>query len=234
MLRPDVRFHPLRPFAAGKRTLKAVGCKRPIAAIAWIGSICSMNRSHLSESASARPNRLKAAAVGFGITVAPVGAVAVTQFAFLPQIVGAIEGLDISEQMWAVSVLRRDWLTFHAAAAALIAVYWLLTAVLGKGQLLQSRAANVTLALFVFAIVILTIYGSFVQWPEQIKGACPFLGISDTDAPFGFDAQSSCDTFSYGAHMTIVLALFGMSVVLLATSAILRIASSRLARPTKG
>jgi hypothetical protein len=204
---------------------------RPIADIAGIGSICSMNRSHLGEIGSVGANRLKAAAIGFGITIAPVGVLAAAQFAFLPQMAGAIEGLDSNEQAWAVSVLRRDWLAFHAAAAALVAIYWLLTAALGRGQLLQLRAANVTLALFVFALVTLAAYGSFIQWPGQIKGVCPFLGISDTDAPFGFDAQSSCDTFSYAAHPIIVLALLGLSVVLLAASVILRIVSSRRARP---
>jgi hypothetical protein len=152
----------------------------------------------------------------------------------MPQIVGTFEGLDSNGQALAVSSLRRDWLTLHAAAAILVAIYWLLTAVLGRGELLRLRAANITLALFVFAVIVLTLYGSLGQWGDVLKGVCPFLGISDTDAPpYGFDTPSSCGAFVYAAHQNIVFGVLGLPM-LLATSGIVRIVSSRRARSANG
>jgi hypothetical protein len=179
---------------------------------------------------AALANRFKAAAMGFGITVAPLCIIAVAQLTFMPQIVGAFEGLDSNEHALAVSVLRRDWLTLHAAAATLVAIYWLLTAVLGRGELLRLKAANVTLSLFVFAVMALTLYGSFGQWPDALQGVCPFLGISDTDTPpYGMDTPSSCGAFVYAAHQIIALGILGLPM-LLATSVTVRIVSSRRAR----
>lgn len=114
-----------------------------------------MNRAHLSETTAALANRLKAATVGFCTTIAPLGIIAVAQLTFMPQIVGTFEGLDSNGQVSTVSYLRGEWFTFHAAVAILVAIYWLLTAIFGRGQLLRLRAANVTLALFVFAIMAL-------------------------------------------------------------------------------
>ena len=191
-----------------------------------------MNRSHLGETAIADASRPKAAAFGFAVTVAPIAAVAAAQFALIPHIIGAIEGLDSGEQIRAVSILRRDWLTFHAAAGALVALYWVLAAAFAKRQLLRSRAANVTLALFVFSLVAFAVYGSSIQWPDELKGLCPLLNIPDTyPNPFGFDAQSSCDVFVQRIHMIIILGLLGFAVALLLASAVLRIVSSRRASP---
>ncbi len=194
-----------------------------------------MSRLHLTETIAAPANRLRAATLGFSITAAPLCIVALAQIAFLPQIVGAIEGLDGNERTWAISVLRRDWLAFHTAVATSIAIYWLLTAVLGRGNFLQLRYANITLGLFVFAVIFLILYGSFVQWPEKLEGVCPFFGVSDTDAPsYGLDTPSSCGAFAYAAHQMILLALFGLPIALITTSMIVRIVSSRRARPATG
>jgi hypothetical protein len=187
-----------------------------------------MKRSWLVEAMTALGNRFKAATVGFGITVAPLGIVAVAQFVLAPQIIGTIEGVDNNELALVVSSWRRGWLPLHAIAATLIAVYWLLTAVIGRGQLLQSRAANVTLALFVFVVIAFVLYGSFVQMPEDLTGVCPILGISDTDAPpYGLDTPSSCGAFAHAAHTIMLLAMLGLMLLLLAASVIVRIASSR-------
>lgn len=179
-------------------------------------------------------NRLKAAALGFGITVAPGVIVAVAQFIFLPQIVATMEGLDTNDRALAVSSLRTDWLVVHIIAAAIFGIYWLLTAVLGRGQILRLRAANVTLALCVVAYLTITLYYIFVPWPDGLKIVCPFLGISDTDAPrFGFDAPSSCGAFVYTAHQMIALGLLGL-IVPFTISLIIRIVSSRRATSAKG
>jgi hypothetical protein len=194
-----------------------------------------MNRSHLSKATTALANRLKAATVGFCITAALLCIIAVAQLTLLPQIVGAIEGFDNKEKALVVSALRRDWLTLHVIAVILVAIYWSLAAMLGRGQILQLRAANVTLALFILGVLALTLYSSFVQWPDELNGLCPLLGISDTDAPrFAFDAPSSCGAFIYAAHQIILLALLGIPIILLATSVIIRIASSRRARSANG
>ncbi len=183
---------------------------------------------------AAPTNRLKAATLGFGITVAPLAIVAVAQLIFMPKIVAAMGGLDGNERALAVSSLRGDWLAVHGIVAAIFAIYWLLTAVLGRGQFLKLRAANVTLALCVVAYLTITLYYIFVQWPDGLKIVCPFLGISDTDAPsFGFDTTSSCGAFVYAAHQIIVLGLLGL-VVPFTISLIVRIVSSRRATSAKG
>jgi hypothetical protein len=194
-----------------------------------------MNRSHPSEARTALASRLKAATLGFGITVAPLAIVALVQFALMPQIVGSYERLTPSEQAEAISFLRRDWLIVHAVAAALFAIYWLLTALFGKGQLLRLRAANKTLALSLLALFALSPFAAFFPRPDDLKGAlggvCPFLGISDEYTnPYAFDAQTNCDAFFHGAHTITGLGLMGLSVVLLVVSVIVRIVSSRLAR----
>ncbi|WP_230772265.1 hypothetical protein [Sphingomonas sp. Leaf4] len=179
-------------------------------------------------------DRLKAAIIGFGVTATPLFIIAVTQFFFIPQIVVSVRGLDSNEQAWAVSSLQKDWLTFHAVAVISVAVYWLLTAIFGKGQFLRLRAANVPLALFVFAVMALALalalHLSIRPQDVELRGICLFLGISDTDAPpFGFDPQSSCSAFIYGAHQVILLGLLVLPIPLLVFSFATRIISSRRA-----
>ena len=153
----------------------------------------------------------------------------------MPQIVGSFAGLDSNEQAWAVSSLREDWLTFHAAVAISVAIYWLLMVMLGRGRLLRFRSSNVTLAVFVAAVMALVLYASIGPWGEGLKGVCPLIGISDADAPpFGFDTPSSCEAFIYGAHQVIGLGLLGLPILLLTISLIARIVSSRSARPADG
>jgi len=183
---------------------------------------------------AALANRLKAATVGFGITVAPLAIVALVQFALMPQIVGSYEGLTHSEQAEAISATRRDWLIVHAIAATLFAIYWLLTAVFGKGQLLRLRAANKTLALSVLAFLALSPYYAFFPRPDDLKGVlmgvCPVIGISDEHTnPYACDPQTNCDLFFGAAHTIIIFGLMGLSVVLLVASVIVRIVSSRCA-----
>lgn len=178
-------------------------------------------------------HQLKAATLGFGVTVTPIVIVAATQNIFMPQIVTVLQGVDSNDQAWVVSSLRREWLGVHTTAATIIAVYWLLTVVLGRGQLLRLKAANLTLAFCIVAYLTMTFYYIFVQWPDGLKVVCPFLGISDTDAPrFVFDAQSSCGAFAYAVHQSIVLGTLGL-IVPLTISLIIRIVSSRRTKLAK-
>ena len=172
---------------------------------------------------TALANRLKAAAVGFVITVAPTIIVALADFILLPFRVGTVDELN-----WE----RSDSLTFHAIVAIAVAIYWLISALLGRGQLLQLISANATLALSVFLLMFLPRYSFFFgEGPDDWKGMCPFLGISDTDAqPYALDARSSCGYFVDDAYNTLLLGLLDLSIVLLVTSLIVRIISSRRAR----
>lgn len=175
-------------------------------------------------------DRLKVATVGFGITVAPLAFIAMAQFAVIPRIVGARESSASSEHAATISELRMEWLSFHAFAVTLVAIYWLLTAVFGRGQLLRFRAANVTLGLFVLVIMAAAPFYAFIPWPDDLKGICPFFGISDEYTnPYAIHAQSSCDSFVSAAHMITLLGLIGLPVPLLVASVIVRIVSSRRA-----
>lgn len=103
-------------------------------------------------------NRLKAATLGFGITVAPLAIVATAHLTLMPQIVAAMEGLGSSERALAVSSLRSDWFATHSIVAIIFAIYWMITAVFGREQLLRSRAANRILAFCVVAYLTITLY----------------------------------------------------------------------------
>lgn len=183
---------------------------------------------------AALARRLKAATIGFGITVAPLFIIGMVQLTFLPQSVGAIEGLDSRGQAHVVSALRTDSLALHNIAAILVTIYWLLTAFIGGEEILRLRAANASLALFVVVLLILSLYTTFVRWPpvpEELKVLCSILGISDTDRPpFGFDTPSSCGAFIDAGHRLLLLGLLGLSILLLVTSLTIRIASSRRTR----
>ncbi len=205
---------------------------RPFAEVASISSICLVNRSRQSGTMSTLADRLKAATTGFGITAAPLCIIAVTQFIFIPQIAESFAGLDNNERAWAVSSLRKEWFTFHAAAVISVAMYWFLVAVLGRGKFLRFRTANAALALFAVAILAIVLYYSFGPWDVVLSSVCPFLGISDTDAPpFGFDTPSSCGAFVYGTQQVILLGLLGSPILLLTVSLAARIFSSRRATP---
>lgn len=182
---------------------------------------------------AALTNRLKAATLGFGITVAPLAIVASAHIIFMPQIVATMEGLDSSDRALAVSSLRREWFAMHSIVVIIFAIYWIITAVFGKEKILRSKAANIILTFCVTAYLAITLYFNFVPWPDGLEIVCPLLGISDTDAPpFGFDVQSSCRAFVYAVNGMIVLGLVGL-IVPLVISLIVRIVSSRRAYQRK-
>lgn len=178
---------------------------------------------------AALSNRLKSAIFGFGITVAPLAIVATAHLAFMPYIVAATEGLDGHDRALTVSRLRREWLAVHGIAAIMFFTYWATTALIGKEQITKSKVANGILAFCVITYFLITLYFIFFRWTEGLRILCPFLGISDTDAPpFVFDAQSSCGAFASAAHLIILLGLPGL-VVPLVISLVVRIVSSRRA-----
>lgn len=178
-----------------------------------IGSIGAMSRSRLSEALVALVSRLKAAAIGFGITVAPLAVAALIQYAL-------------------VYALVPGSLILHAIATTLFAIYWLLTALLGKGQLLRLRAANKILTLSVLAFLALSLHGTFFPTLEDYGGGfkdiCPIIGISDEAPPrYTLDGQTNCEAFAYSAHTIAIFGLMGSSFLLLVISLIVRIVSSR-------
>ena len=182
------------------------------------------------DGASEQANRFKRAVLGMGITLAPVAALACTQFLLAPHTVAAVGGMDPKVDAWAVSAVRSSLVQGYSVIATIIMVYWLLTGTLGWGQSLKIRSANVALALsgltFAFAMAI----ASTVPSPGRLfKVACPVLGLPDTmpalpSGIFSFDGQTSCEAFANGA---VPIVLLGLPLILLVTSAILRIFVSR-------
>lgn len=173
--------------------------------------------------------RLKSAIIGFGATIAVISALAGAQFVLVPHTVAVVGRLDPDIDAWAVSLLRRQVVEFHAIVAAVMASYWLLCAVAGSGQLLRSRGANLTLALSGLIFALAMAIASFVPVMEALRGVCPILGISDTFPPppegkARFDGQTPCETFLQGAVPSFML---GLPTILLVSSAILRIVGSR-------
>jgi hypothetical protein len=179
---------------------------------------------------AALTNRLKAATMGFGITVAPLAIVATAHLIFMPQIGAAMQELENSDRSSAaISSLQSDWFAMHSIVVIIFATYWAITAAFGREGLLRSKAANSILAFCVSAYLTITAYFIFVQWPDGLEIICPVLGISNMDgAPFGFDVKTSCGAFVYAANQIMLLGLVGL-IVPLSISLIVRIVSSRCA-----
>lgn len=175
--------------------------------------------------------RFKGAAFGLGITLVPIAALACVQFLLAPYTVAAMGMMDPAIDARAVSSLQRGLVDAYAVIALIIAAYWLLVAALGRGQFLRIKSANVALALSVLTFALAMVIASTVPRTERLfKGACPVFGHSDElptlgpDGTFGFDGQSSCEAFARGVAPIVLL---GLPLILLITSASLRIVMSR-------
>lgn len=174
---------------------------------------------------SKRANRFKSAALGLGVTLAPVAALACVQFLLASQTVLSVRGVDPMIETWAVSSFRSALAKAYSVVTALIIAYWLFVAMLSRGQFLKVRSANIAFALSGITFGIAMVIASAIPTPEKLfKGACPVLSLPDVHTTFGFDGQSSCEAFS---NVAVPIALLGMPLILLATSAILRVVVSR-------
>ena len=170
---------------------------------------------------------IKAAALGFGITVVPLVIVATVHLILMPQIVAAMEGLDGNERASAIWSLRRDWFATHSIVVIMLAIYWVTAAAYGGDKILQIRIANRLLAFCVIVYLTICFYYIFASPPDGLSIFCSLFGIPNTDAPaFGFDVPSTCEAFIYAANQMIVLVLMGL-IVPLFISLIVRIISSR-------
>ena len=182
--------------------------------------------------APAKDLRLKSAAIGFGVTLVTIFALAGAQLLLASHTVAVVGRMDPETDVWAVSQLREELGKFYAMVTAMLAIYWLWVTVAGRGHLLRIRSANVTLALSLLIFALAMAVATFVQVPEAFKGACPVLGVSDTFPPlpkgvFGFDKQTPCEAF---LRRAVPLLLLGLPTVLLVASAVLRIFGSRRQR----
>lgn len=179
-----------------------------------------------------RDLRSRSAAFGFGVTLAAIAALAGAQFLLAPHTVAVVGRMDPAVDAWAVSQWRWQLAEFYATIVAIMATYWLLCTVAGKGQLLRVKSANVTLGSSGLIFALAVAVASFVQLPEAFKGTCRVLGVSDTFPPlpkgvFGFDRQTPCEIFLRQAVPSL---LFGLPIILLLASAVLRIVGSHKQR----
>jgi hypothetical protein len=176
--------------------------------------------------------RLQSAAVGFGITLVPIAALASAQFLLIPHTVTIVYQMDTELDAWAVSQLRRNVTAFYATAIGMMAIYWLLCAVAGSSQLLRIRSANVALVISGLIFGLAVAVATFARVPEAFRWTCPVFGVSDTFPPLpegviSFDRQTPCEVFLGNAVPSVLL---GLPVVLLFASAVLRIVGSRKQR----
>ncbi|GAA0284201.1 hypothetical protein GCM10009127_27080 [Alteraurantiacibacter aestuarii] len=150
------------------------------------------------------------------------------QFLFAPYTV-EVNGFDPEIDAWVVSQWQRSLAVFYAIVVAILGSYWLLTAIAGRDHFLGSQSANVALILSYLAFALGMAVASFVQVPEDFRGACPLLGVSDSfpplpDGVFGFDLETPCQEFIRGVTAAVSL---GLPIILLLASAALRIVYSR-------
>lgn len=171
-------------------------------------------------------DRLRQTSLGPAVTLFPALLLAALHFSFAPQIVARGSEMTLEEKAGFASLYRSSLLETFAYPLSLIALYWLLTAIFAKGDLLRVRPANITLGLAIISISIVGILPFFLSpEPPALAKVCSVLGISQTDWPPGFDTQSSCDRFS---GMTIATMWVILPAFLLTISAGFRIFFSRL------
>ena len=178
--------------------------------------------------------RSKDAALGLGITLLPIAALACMQFLLAPYTVATLGLMDPEIEDRAVSSLRGGIPRVYAVIALIVAAYWLLVATLGRGRFLRIRSANIALALSVLTFAFIAVMVSTNMRLENFfKGLCPLLGLpaerpdlsfdGQTDFPFD-DRPTPCAAFADGAEPIVLL---GLLLLLFVTSATLRIVVSR-------
>jgi hypothetical protein len=183
-----------------------------------------MNMPPESPSLNERGTRLKGAAIGFGVSVAPILAIASAQILLAPNIVEAIGGFEGIEA-WVVSTYRGHLLSFYPWIVLIVFVYWMLVLALGRGRIIAVKSANLALGGSILAFAIAMVIVSVVPVPSQLfKWACPIAGLADTYSGFGFDVPTPCEAVLNRAAPTVLL---GLPLVLLVASAIMRIVVSR-------
>jgi hypothetical protein len=174
--------------------------------------------------------RFKGAALGLGITLLPIAALACGHFLLAPYTAATVYDLDPTTEARAASSLRHGIVRAYIVIALIMAAYWMLAAALGRGQVLRIRSANIVLALSILTFAFTVVVLSTVQRPERFfEGACPLLGLSKEpftlNGTFYFiDGPPPCENFASSAGTVVFL---GMPLILFATSAILRIVGSR-------
>ena len=167
-------------------------------------------------------HRLKQAIIGLLITLLPLLLVAGLHLSFLPKILISTYGLGPEEARWAVSEFWDDYAASHAYPLSLVILHWVLSAAIGRGDFLKVRSANLALALSIVSFALAVLLASVA--PPPFNTICSILGISQTDWPFGFDTQSSCERYSWVAAGSLAVVL---PAPLIAASAVLRILISR-------
>jgi hypothetical protein len=170
--------------------------------------------------------RFRSAATGLGLTLSLMAALAGLQITFARSILEATEiGLNLNVDAWAVPAFRRQLAALYGKAAFLLVGYWLLTAIMGRGRLLQIRSANIALVIAALIWVFVIVTASIVpNLHGVLKGVCPFLGISDNTPEYCFDCVSACDVY---VRTALEVVGFVLPATLLAVSAVLRIVGSR-------
>ena len=171
---------------------------------------------------SLKERRFKQAIIGSLITLIPLLLVAALHLSFLPNILIETYGLDPKEARWAVSVFWHDYAASHAYPLSLVILHWVLSAAIGRGDFLKVRSANLLLAFSIISYALAVLLASLA--PPPYGTVCSILGISQTDWPFGFDTQSSCESYSWIAAGSLAVVL---PALLIAASAALRIFISR-------
>lgn len=169
--------------------------------------------------------RLRDAGLGLALTVKPLAAIACAQFVLARHTVRVVGGMDPNIDTWAIAQFRSALITFYASVFCIVLTYWLLTAALGRSQILAIKSANVTMVFSGLLFGCAMAVASTVPAPAMLlKVACPILNLSDVYPKFGFDNRTACEAF---ANAILPLLLLGVPTLLLAASAIFRISGSR-------
>ncbi len=183
-----------------------------------------MDTSFTAPISTEMGKRSKAAALGFVLSVTPLIGFACVQILLAPSIV-ANAGFNPETEVWAVAAYRKQLFLGYAWVVTAVFSYWMAVWAWGRGYILKSRWANLTLSAAVFAFGLAMVTGIVVPVPATLfEWACPSLGLSEAHPKFGFDVSTPCEAFASKAAPT---ALLGLPLLLLTVSALTRVMGSR-------
>ncbi|HTU13465.1 MAG TPA: hypothetical protein VMG08_21425 [Allosphingosinicella sp.] len=169
------------------------------------------------------PQHVKDAAFGLGVTLLPIFVLACVQYLSAPYTMTVVYMNDPQTEAWAVQSWRHILVIQYAVIALLIAACWLPVAKLGGARFLRIGSANIFLALAILIYAYGQMEVTFLGSESPFRGLCPLAGLPAEPRGYGIH-MTRCDKFVGDVSFFL---FFGVPLLLLATSFVLRIILSR-------
>ena len=121
--------------------------------------------------------RIREAAIGAAITLAPVLLVGALQWINASKLLDMDLGPYAPASLEEISQFRSGLVQFYLAAALVLIVHWSLVLSLGRSIVLHHRPANLFLGAAALIFLAICSSAGFVDWYEILISSCPLVGI---------------------------------------------------------